>query len=127
MLAAAGTCTVLRLTDFRMSGGSVLTLVGTTAQAFIINITGRFSLSGGSQIVLAGGLTWDSVLFNIRGTGRGPELSGGSNIMSGIILATQRQITLSGGSHLTGEAIGDSVTISGGASISRPVTVATNP
>lgn len=126
-LTATGTCTVLRLTDFKMSGGSLLTLVGTTAQAFIINVTKKFSLTQGSRIVLAGGLTWDSVLFNVVGGGGDKvELKDGSSL-SGILLAAHRKIEMSNGAQINGMVIGNSVKLTSGAGITLPITTAVNP
>ncbi len=127
ILASAGSCTVLRLTNFMLSGGSTVTLQGTATQAFIINVTNQFSLSGGSKILLSGGLTWDSVLFNVVGSGKNPTLSGGSNVMSGILMATQRKVVISGGSILYGEVINNGLDLSGGSAIINPPTSGQNP
>ena len=124
ILAAAGPCTVLKLNNFILSGGSTFTLSGTANQAFIINVTNQFTLSGGSKILLTGGLTWDDVLFNVVGSGRSPTISGGANIMSGILMATQRKVVISGGSIVYGEVINNGLDLSGGSAI---ITQATNP
>ena len=124
LILASGPCTVLRLNNFILSGGSTFTLQGTANQGIIINVTNQFTLSGGSKILLTGGLTWDDVLFNVVGTGKNPELSGGSNIMSGILMATQRKVVISGGSIVYGEVINNGLDLSGGSAI---ITQATNP
>lgn len=102
-------CTVLRLSDFLING-STFTLMGTASQAIIINVTRRFALSGGAQIVLAGGLQWDSVLFNIVGTGNVVSLDQGSSL-TGIVLATKRSVRMKNGSTVDGEVIGNTIQI----------------
>src|SRR4029077_6604403 len=58
---------VMNLSNFVLSGGSTLTLNGAAGSAFVLNITGKFDISGASQIKLTGGLTPSDVLFNVRG------------------------------------------------------------
>src|SRR5207244_8195080 len=72
-------CVVLKLTDFVLTGGT-LTLSGSTTTAFIINVTNQFSLASASKILLSGGVTWDSVLFNVRGSGSDVKLDGQSTL-----------------------------------------------
>jgi hypothetical protein len=104
-----------------LSGGSTLTLQGTAATTFIINVANSFSLSS-SKVVLSGGLLASNVLFNVRGNGSDVSLSGGSSI-SGTILATNRNASLSGQSSLTGSLIANKVALSGGSVVKRPPTV----
>jgi hypothetical protein len=108
---------VLKLSDFVLNelGGTQLTLVGTAMSKFIIDVSGQFSLSNGSDIKLSGGLTAGNVIFNARGTG-GAGLSGGST-MPGILLAKNGTVSLTGASELTGTAIGKSVALSGNSKI----------
>lgn len=118
LTAAPGECVVLRLTDFVLTSGT-LTLTGSANSAFIINVTGQFSLSNHSNIILAGGITWDSVLFNVRGSGSTVSLSGQSTL-NGILMANNRTVNLSGGSTVNGEVIANSVSMSGGSRVVRP-------
>jgi hypothetical protein len=111
------TCTVLNLTNFVMNGGT-FTLTGTASQAIIINVTGNFSLTGGARIVL-NGINWDSVLFNIRGTGNIVSFDQLSS-MTGILLATQRTVRLKNGSVVNGEVIANSVQIGSNGRVVRP-------
>lgn len=108
-LVASGTCTVLRLTDFVLTGG-VFTLQGTAGQAFIINVSNNFSLKGGASVVLSGGLQPADVLFNIRGRGNVVNFDQASSL-TGIILATQRMVKLKNYSIITGEVIANSLNI----------------
>jgi hypothetical protein len=121
-LSGSGTV-VLKLTDFVLSGGAKLTLQGSAGTTFIINVSRNFSLSNGANIGLSGGLSWDHVLFNVRGSGSTVTLSGGSQVMSGILLATNRTVSLENGASVSGEIIADKVTLSGGASVARPALV----
>lgn len=118
LFANANECVVLRLTDFILSSGT-LTLTGSANSAFIINVTGQFSLSNHAQINLAGGLTWDSVLFNVRGSGSTVTLSGQS-LLQGYLMANNRTVNLSGGAGVYGEVIANAVSMSGGSWVVRP-------
>lgn len=117
-----GDCTVLRLTTFKLTGGAILTLNGTASQAIVINVTGNhdkdFFMDGGARVILQGGLTWDSVLWNYVGTGKA-DFHKGSRLI-GILLATRSKIELEKGSSIFGEAIGNYIDLSGGASIQNP-------
>lgn len=114
---------VLKLTDFVLSGAAKLTLSGTAGTTFIINVANNFSLSNGAMVSLSGGLSWDHVLFNVRGSGSTVTLSGGTNLMSGILLAANRTVDLSNGASVSGEIIANKVTLSGGTSVTRPAVV----
>src|SRR5205823_3910519 len=81
-----GDTVVLTLKNFTLKNNATLTLEGTTATTFVINVTKKFSLADASQIILSGGLRWDDVVFNVRGQGK-ITLSGGAQF-SGILLAT---------------------------------------
>lgn len=118
LTGASGECVVLRLTDFVLSSGT-LTLTGSASTAFIINVTGQFSLSSHSSIILAGGITWDSILFNVRGSGSTVTISGQSSV-NGILMANNRTVNLSGGSMVDGEVIANSVSMSGGSRVVLP-------
>lgn len=112
---------VLKLSDFELSGNAALTLKGTANTTFVFNVKEDFSLSGNSKIKLTGGLTWDNVLFNVRGGGL-VSLSGNSQL-EGILLATQRSVDVSGNAQVRGQIIASNVSISGNAVVSRPPTV----
>jgi choice-of-anchor A domain-containing protein len=115
-------CVVLKLTDFVLSGSSTFTLQGTAGTSFIINVTGQFSLSGSSKIVLGLGINPQDVLFNIRGTGSQVSLSGRTRL-SGILLATKRTVSI-GPATVQGEVIANAVSLHSGG---RVVTPTTNP
>jgi hypothetical protein len=110
---------VLKLTDFTLSCNSTLTLQGNAGTAFIINVSNKFSLDGGASVQLASGLTWNNVLFNIRGSGGDVSLKESSEL-NGIILATDRTVKLSGKSEVFGEIIASRVALSSGSQVTRP-------
>jgi hypothetical protein len=59
---------------------STLTLNGAANTAFVLNISGNFNISGGSRVLLTGGLTPSDVLFNVTGNPSGAkfQITGGS-------------------------------------------------
>ncbi|HUL30608.1 MAG TPA: choice-of-anchor D domain-containing protein, partial [Thermodesulfobacteriota bacterium] len=110
---------VLNITNLAISNGT-LTLSAPHGGYFIMNVSGSFTLSGASKIILAGGITPSDVLYNFVGTGGGVAMSGGSSV-AGILLAPQRGIALSS-SIVTGEIIsgGSSIAFSGTAQVNNP-------
>jgi len=119
---------VLNLTDLVVAGGGTLTLQAPAGGSFILNITGRIHLSGGSKIVVAGDLKASSVLFRVIGTGSDVILSGGSDL-DGIVLAPFRKVVLSGDSTVYGEiaAGGKQILLSGDSAVIDPCVPAEIP
>jgi hypothetical protein len=111
-----GNSTVLNLNSIVLGNSATLTLVGTAVDNFILNVSNQFSLTAQSKIVLSGGLTWDDVLFNIKGTGTDVVLDGQSTL-NGILMANKRTVSLSGGSNLYGEGIANKIKLSGSSRI----------
>ena len=105
---------VLHLTNFVMNGGT-FSLTGTAATMYIIDISGKFSLSGNAQILLSGVLP-SHVLFNIYGTGSMVSISG-SSLMNGILLAMRRSVTVSGTGRINGRLFADEVNLNTGAQV----------
>jgi hypothetical protein len=118
----AGETYVLNLANLVLSGASaVLTLNGSATTNYVINVSKYLSLSAGSKIVLSGGLQPQNVLFNVRNTyGYDVTLSGGSTL-DGIILASNRNVKLTGASVVTGEVIARAVSLSGNSRVINPV------
>jgi len=85
-----------------LAGGAKLILSAPAGAQFVVNITGVFQLSGGSQIVLQGGLGPYDVLY-YKGT-QNVIFSGGSKV-TGIMLGPYVNISPDAGT-LTGEVIG---------------------
>lgn len=115
---APGQTVVLKLQDFIITSGT-LTLQGTASTNFVINVSRQFSMTDHSQIILSGGVTWDSVLFNVRGTGTNVMLAGQSTLR-GVLMANYRTVDMSGGSLVLGSVIADKIKMSGSAQINRP-------
>jgi hypothetical protein len=100
-------------------------LNGVDGSAFVINVRNNFNISGGSSVILTGGLTPSDVLFNVIGNNAGKkgalpfEISGGSHF-SGTLLAYnsasksgQRAYLITGSSAFDGELIAHSAKVSG--------------
>lgn len=109
---------VLKLQNLTITSGT-LTLAGTITTNFVINVTNQFSLTNHAQIILSGGVTWDNVLFNVRGTGS-PVTLDGQSILRGVLMANNRTVSNGGGSLVYGEVIANKVTLSGSAQIQHP-------
>jgi hypothetical protein len=116
---------VMSLSNFVMNGQSTLTLNGAAGSAFVLNITGKFSLSGASQILLTGGLTPSDVLFNIRGNNSTFSISGDA-VFNGTLLAynssgSQRTLNISGHNTIVnGEVIVNRLCLQSGAHVKHP-------
>jgi len=99
-----GGLNVICVTNVTLSGGKKVFLMGGASDQFVVNVTGNWALSGGSQIRVAGGLQPNAVLYNIIGTGGQVAFSGGGGgtgcckaIVDGTLLAPTRKIALSPG------------------------------
>ena len=108
---------VLKLDDFRLAGNAALTLEGDANTTFIINVTDKFTMGGNSRVELSGGVTWENVLFNIRGNGEA-TLSKNAQL-EGLILSKKRTIELSGNSQVRGEVIAGAIKMSGASVIGQ--------
>src|SRR5207244_8635771 len=94
---------------------------------FIVNVTGKFALTGGAQIRVAGGVQPKDVLYNIIGTGEQVAFSGGGGgtgcckaVVDGTLIALQRNIALSPG-LVNGQLIGGrNISIVSGSSVKCP-------
>ncbi len=104
---------VLNLQDFVLTSGT-FTLQGTATTTFIVNVARNFSINN-SSVVLSGGLLASHVLFNVRGTGTQVSLNQGTSL-TGILLAYNRKIDLSGG-KVYGKAIANQIVITSGGQI----------
>jgi len=119
-----GGLNVVCVGDVVLSGRKVVTLQGGPADEFVLNVSGRFSLSGRSQIRVAGDVQAGDVLYDIIGSGRGRGrrhggtvmLSGNSHV-DGTLLAIERKVAIEPGS-VTGQIVsGHPIVLSGGASV----------
>lgn len=110
---------VLKLSDFKLTNNATLTLQGTASSYFVINVNKDFSLAN-AYVKLSGGITWDHVLLNVRGTSGLTKLSGTSEF-NGILLAANRTVTLTDSSKVNGVIIANSVNLSGNSIVRVPV------
>jgi hypothetical protein len=108
---------VFNVTNLNLSGSDVLTISAPLGSSVIINISGQLNLSGTSSIVLSGGLTASSVLYNVLGTGNNAVILSGGTYAQGIILAPNGAATVSGGAssgYAADTIIATVITLSGG-------------
>jgi len=120
---------VICVGDVVLSGKQIF-LEGPAGAQFIINVTGKFTLTGGGagpQIRVSGGVAPKDVLYNIIGTGSDVAFSGGGGgvnccaaIVDGTLLAPYRKINLSPG-LVNGQIIsGKDISIVSGSSVGCP-------
>jgi choice-of-anchor A domain-containing protein len=114
---------VVCVQDIVINGGKVLTLNAPATASFVINVRGRFALTGGSKIRLAGGVSPENVLFNCIGTGEAVAFSGGvasatgASAVTGTLLAPEREVHLSPG-YVQGSVIsGMNINLTSGAKV----------
>jgi choice-of-anchor A domain-containing protein len=86
---------VIDVGSVQLDGSSVLTLHGSSSDYFLFNVTGKFAMTGDSQIKLTGGIDSTHVLFNVVGTGEAVAFTGKS-VAVGTFLADNRDINVSG-------------------------------
>jgi hypothetical protein len=116
---------VMNLSNFALGGGSTLTLNGAAGSAFVLNITGKFDIGGGSKVLLTGGLTVSDVLFNVRGSNSTFSIAGDS-VFNGTLLAynssgAQRTLQISGhNTQINGELLANKISVQSGAHVKKP-------
>jgi choice-of-anchor A domain-containing protein len=120
---------VIKVTDINLSGKQI-TLTGPPGAKFILNVSGKFVLTGGGQgpqIRAGSGVQPKDILYNIIGSGPDVTFSGGGGgtnccaaIVDGTLLAPQRKISLAPG-LVNGEIIsGLDISIVSGSSVRCP-------
>src|SRR5207248_10504045 len=122
---------VMNLSSFVMGGGSTsanggtLTLNGAAGSAFVLNISGAFSLGGNAKILLTGGLTVSDVLFNITGSNSTFSI-GGNAVFNETLLAynssgAQRALQITGhNTQINGELLAYKISLQSGAHVKKP-------
>jgi Ice-binding-like len=122
---------VMNLSSFVMGGGTnganggTLTLKGAAGSAFVINVSGAFSLGSNARIVLMGGLTVSDVLFNVTGSNSTFSI-GGDALFNGTLLAynksgAQRTLTITGhNTQINGELLANRIQLQSGAHVKKP-------
>src|SRR5581483_9313452 len=96
---------------------STATIDAPAGSSVLIRVHGTLSLTGASSIVLAGGISPDSVMFDVVGSGQDVTLTGKSSL-AGILFVPSRNVSLSSG-VVSGEVIvgGKQLAITSGAQI----------
>jgi hypothetical protein len=120
-----GGLNVLCLGHVRLKG-EVITLAGSAADVFILNVRGDFKLENGSQVRVVGGVLPRNVLVNVIGGGP-VTFTGGSggagcceSVLDGTLLALDSKANLNPG-RVNGAVIsGQDIAINGGASVQCP-------
>jgi len=99
--------TVIDTPSITMGGSSTLKINGAAGQIVVVNVTGgALTLGPGFKITLTGGITADSVVFNVQGISATPALVGGSSsIFNGTLVAAARACTISTGAKVTGQLV----------------------
>jgi len=122
---------VMNLSSFVMGGGTnggsggTLTLNGAAGSAFVINVSGAFSLGSNAKIQLMGGLTVSDVLFNVTGSNSTFSI-GGDSLFNGTLLAynssgAQRTLQITGhNTQINGELIAYKINLQSGAQVKKP-------
>ena len=119
LTGAPGETVVLNLKIFALSGNATMTLNGAATTNFVINVKSQFSLLANSRIILAGGLNWNNVLFNITGTGANALIAGQSSFQ-GILMANQRTVQVRDQATVRGQIIANRILLSGASQITHP-------
>ena len=119
LTGAPGETVTLNLGNFVLRRNDTFTLQGTSTTNFIINVSGKFLLSNSARIVLAGGVQWNNVFFNVFGRGSVIVLTDQS-ILHGTLTASKRTVLLEENAIVYGKVIASKVRISGAAQIVQP-------
>jgi len=116
-LSARPGANVVDVQDVVLNGGAKATISAPAGASVLVRVHGELSLSGQSSIVLSGGISPDSVLFDVIGAGADVTLTGRSSVAA-IVLAPSRNVSLSSG-VVSGEVIagGKQLAITSGAQI----------
>lgn len=94
-----------------------LILNGSAADIFIVNVTGTLSLTGSTELGVAGGVTANNVLYNFTGSGQ-TITTHVNNMVYGTLLAPNYDFILH---SLNGRIIGgQNITLMSGATVNGP-------
>jgi hypothetical protein len=98
-----GGVNVVNVKSIQLDGSSALTLKGGANDYFLINVSGKFAMTGNTMIALDG-VQQSHVIFNILGSGEQVAFTGKS-FAQGSFLAVNRDISVSGAT-VYGQLIG---------------------
>ena len=119
---APGETVTLDLSNFILRGHDTFTLQGSSITNFIINVSGRFSLSNKAAIVLSGEVQWNNVSFNVIGQGSAVSISNRA-ILRGTLTAAQRTVRINNQAVVYGTVVAGNLRLSGAAHIVLPPVV----
>src|SRR5437016_6451973 len=121
----------MNLSSFVMGGGNTnanggtLTQNGAAGSAFVLNISGAYSITVNAKILLTGGLTVSDVLFNVTGSNSTFSI-GGDALFNGTLLAynssgAQRTLQITGhNTQINGELLAYRINLQSGAHVKKP-------
>jgi choice-of-anchor A domain-containing protein len=102
-----GGLNVIDLNSLKLHGSGTLTLSGSASDFFVFNITGSYSQSGPSSVLLSGGVLAQNVLWNFIGSGQGAQIATGMNgVAQGTFLSPFRDFSITD-TTLFGSVIAD--------------------
>jgi hypothetical protein len=108
-ITAAGTYC---LREVEVSGGATLTIA---AGPVVMQLTGQFSVSGGSSVNAAGPAA--GLKVSTSSTHKDSVSISGGSAVHALVYAPGAELSVTGGSSLTGAALGDALEISGNSSL----------
>ena len=89
------TVNVISVGSVQLNGSAALTLHGGANDYFLINVSGKYAMTGTASIKLTGGISETHVIFNITGSGEQVAFTGKS-VGEGTYIAPGRDIAVSG-------------------------------
>lgn len=107
--------------NLRLVGGT-LTLEATAGTSITINVSNRFSLANGAEIVLSGGLQPTDVTFNVIGGGPTVRIRRGSTL-TGVLNAGARTVRIGSDSIVNGVVNAEHIVLASGGDIVLPPVV----
>ncbi len=104
---------VIDTPSITMGGSSTLTINCASGDIVVFNVPGAMTLGAGFTIALTGGITADSVVFNVEGIAATAALIGGtSSTFNGTLVAASRNCQVNTGAAINGQLVcGGNVTV----------------
>ncbi len=104
---------VIDTPSITLGGSSTLTINCASGDIVVFNVPGAMTLGAGFTIALTGGITADSVVFNVEGVSATAALIGGtSSTFNGTLVAASRNCQVNTGAAINGQLVcGGNVTV----------------
>jgi hypothetical protein len=115
-----GGLNVVRVRSFDYRNGDTLTLNGSGADVFVINVTQNFSFRN-SHIVLTGGVAVSSVLFNFTNSNAEVTFENANSVIVGTFLAPRGDVVFRASDNFDGAILGQNVSVLAGATLDNGV------